>query len=267
VTLDRGFFRFVAFARLGASQSLAYRAEAFFWLLSTTMPLVMIAFFGAVTRDGPIGGHSHPEIVAYFLATFVVRSLTASWVSWQINLEVRDGTLGTRLLLPIHPLLTYAAESVGSMPVRVVGALSMAVIILAVLGGGALAQDPVIWVLWCASIALAWLLSLAVSVTIGLLAFFVESSAKLMDAWLAGLFVFSGYLIPVDLFPSRVRAIVEWLPFRYQIGVPVELMVGMHDRATALALVARQVGFVVFGALVVSCIWRRGIARFAAHGG
>jgi ABC-2 type transport system permease protein len=256
-----------AFLHQGAVLALAYRADVVVWLLSTTMPLIMIAFFGAVTRDGAIGRYQEPQIIAYFLATFIARSLTASWVSWQINLEVRDGTLGARLLLPVHPLVAYAAESVGGMPVRIAGSVVIAGILLALLGPSAVAHDPVIWLLWCVSIAFAWLLSLFVSFTIGALAFFVDSSAKVMDAWLAGLFVFSGYLIPIDLFPVRVRVWLDWLPFRYQIGLPVELMVGAHDRASAVALVARQLAFVLAAALATYTVWRRGLTRFAAYGG
>ena len=106
-----------------------------------------------------------------------------------------------------------------------------------------------------------------VSATIGALAFFVDSSAKVMDAWLAGLFVFSGYLIPVDLFPTALRPLVEWLPFRYQIGLPVELMVGAHDLDSALTLVGRQVIFVVLAALTTQLVWRQGLTRYAAYGG
>ena len=69
---------------------------------------------------------------------------------------------------------------------------------------------------------------------VGCTAFFTESSLKLMDAWLVFYFVLSGYLVPVDLFPPALRAAVDWLPFRYQIGFPVELMTGaLGTRASA----------------------------------
>jgi ABC-2 type transport system permease protein len=267
VSVARSFAVTRALLRVGTTEALTYRTEAIVWLLSTTMPLIMMAFFGTVAREGPIAGYSEAQIVAYFLATFIVRSLTASWISWQINLEIRDGTIGTRLLLPVHPLFAYAAESVGAMPVRIAGSVAIAVVMLAVLGPSALARDPIIWALWCVSIVFAWLITLFASATIGALAFFVESSAKVMDAWLAALFVFSGYVIPIALFPARVRAVIDWLPFRYQIGLPVELMVGAHDRTSAMMLVARQLGFVVAGALATYLTWQRGLTRFAAHGG
>ena len=256
-----------AFLRVGATEALAYRTEAVVWLLSGTMPLIMIAFFGAVAGEGSLGRYDQPQIVAYFLAAFIARNLTASWISWQINLEIRDGTLATRLLMPAHPLVAYAAASLGGMPVRVAGSLVGAVIMLALLGGGAVTHDPVLWLFWSVSIVGAWLISLFVSCTIGALAFFIDSSAKVMDAWLAALFVFSGYLVPVDLFPPRLRAALDFLPFRYQIGLPVELMVGVHSESAARALLARQWGFVALGAVVTFVTWRRGLSRFAAYGG
>ena len=90
---------------------------------------------------------------------------------------------------------------------------------------------------------------------------------KLMDTWLVFFVVFSGYLIPVDLFPHGMRAIVDWLPFRYQIGLPVELLTGAHDVAHALTLLARQWVWVAVGLGITSFLWRRGLRRFAAYGG
>lgn len=90
---------------------------------------------------------------------------------------------------------------------------------------------------------------------------------KLMDAWLVFFFVLSGYLIPLDLFPHGLRGIVDWLPFRYQLGLPVELMVGIHTPRAALALVAQQWAWVLVGPWATVALWRRGVRQFAAYGG
>src|SRR6202020_2137805 len=87
-----------ALLRAGVLEAVAYRAELVVWALTSTMPLIMLALFGAVAQSGPLGRYGVPQLTAYFLATFVVRQLTSSWVSWQINAEVRDGTLASRLL-------------------------------------------------------------------------------------------------------------------------------------------------------------------------
>ena len=87
-------------------------------MLSTTMPLIMMALWTAVAREAPVRPLRHRGFVAYFLATFVVRQLTGAWVAWQINYEVRQGTLAMRLLRPISPLWSYAVENLGALPLR-----------------------------------------------------------------------------------------------------------------------------------------------------
>jgi ABC-2 type transport system permease protein len=80
-------------------------------------------------------------------------------------------------------------------------------------------------------------------------------------------FVLSGYTITVELFPPAVRAAADWLPFRYQIGLPVEILTSAHEPGEALALLARQWAWVaaLFGAALA--LWRGGLRRFAAYGG
>jgi ABC-2 type transport system permease protein len=117
------------------------------------------------------------------------------------------------------------------------------------------------------SVAGAWLITLFVNLVIGSLALFVESSMKLMDAWLVFFFVLSGYLVPIDLFPPGLRAVVDWLPFRFQLGLPVEIMTGAHHVWQAVALLARQWAWVAVGLGATSLTWRHGMRRFAAYGG
>jgi ABC-2 type transport system permease protein len=135
--------------------------------------------------------------------------------------------------------------------------------------GDHLSRSWAIWGVWLLSLAGAWLITLFINFAIGCLSFFFDSSMRAMDMVLAAYFVASGYLLPVDLFPPRARAVVEVLPFRYQIGLPVELMTGRFDAhfAKALASIGTQWGWVavLFGIVLVT--WRRGLKRFGAFGG
>jgi ABC-2 type transport system permease protein len=258
---------FPALLRIGLLESLAYRGEMLVWILTTTMPLIMLALFTAVAREHPLGRYGAPQLAAYFLVTFIVRQLTSSWSAWQINMEVRDGTMSTRLLRPVHPLMAYAAESLASIPLRAAVALPVSVVLLLAVGAGQLTADPVLWVLWVVSLLGALAISVFVGFAIGALAFFVESATKVLDVWLTVYFVLSGYLIPIELFPARVRVALDWLPFRYQVGLPVELITGAHGRLDALSLVGRQWVFVGLSAVLTFALWRRGLARYAAFGG
>ncbi len=253
--------------KIGLAQAVAYRAEFLIWMLSTTMPLIMLALWIAVARDGPVGRFGQREFTAYFLATFVVRQLTGSWVAWEMNYEIRQGTLAMRLLRPIHPMVTFAAGNLAAQPLRLIVAVPMAAAGLAVVGSHVLPRDPRMWGVWCASMLGAWLISYLAGFAIGSLAFYLESSIKAMDVWLALFFVFSGYLVPVELFPPGARAFVQVLPFRYQVGFPVEVITSAHQLPAALRLLAGQWTWVVALLLASLALWRGGLRRFAAFGG
>ncbi len=258
---------FPTLLKVGVAEAVAYRAEMLIWVLATTMPLVMLALWSTVAREAPVGRYGEPQFVAYFLVTFIVRQITGSWVFYDINFAVRNGTLAMRLLRPVHPLWTYAAEALAAMPMRLLVSLPAAAVALSVVGGRALTHDPVLWAVWGAALAGSWILTLLVNLVVGCMAFFMESSLKVMEAWVVFFFVFSGYLIPVDLFPPRLRAVVEWLPFRFQIGFPVEVAIGTHDRAAAFRLLAGQWAWVAAAFALTVIVWRRGLQRFAAYGG
>lgn len=258
---------FPTLLRVGFAEAVAYRAEMVVWILATTMPLVMLAIWTAVARDAPVGRWGERQFVAYFLATLIVRQLTSSWIFYEMNYEVRHGTLSARLLRPLHPLLAYASGALAALPMRVLLALPVAIVALFVLAGHEVTHDPLLWVLWGVSIVGAWALSLLTNFLVGCTCFFIESSMKLMDLWLVFYFVLSGYLIPVELLPPALRAAVDWLPFRYQLGLPVEIMTGAHGPAEAMALLARQAIWVGLMAVALSFLWKRGLKRFAAYGG
>jgi ABC-2 type transport system permease protein len=245
----------------------AYRAEMVVWLLAATMPLVMLALWSAAAAGSPVGHFDRRAFAVYFLAMLVIRQLTESWACWHVNMEVRDGTLGVRLLRPVHPLAIYVAENLAELPFRALVALPAAVAVLGLVGTGAFTHDPWMWAAWVASMLGAWLMTLLFGLTLGCLAFFTESSVKAMEAWLVGYFVLSGYMIPIDLFPAALGRVVDLLPFRYQLGLPVEIVTGAHDRAATLALLARQWTWVAVALGATALTWRRGVRRFAAYGG
>jgi ABC-2 type transport system permease protein len=253
--------------KVGFLEAVAYRAELLVWVLSTTMPLIMLAMWSAVARDAPVGRFGQSDFVAYFLATFIVRQLTGAWVAWEMNWEVRQGTLAMKLLRPLHPFIGYATENLAALPMRLIVALPVAVIAFAVVGPQKITRDPVLWLIWCAAMLGGWLITFLANLFIGCLALFIDSSEKFMGIWLALFFVFSGYLVPIELFPSAVKLLAEWLPFQYQIGYPVQLMTSAIGRADALEMLARQWGWVALLLGGTSTLWRRGLRRFAAYGG
>ncbi len=252
--------------RVGFSEAVAYRAEFLVWLLSTNMPLVMLALWSAVAREAPVGRFGRTDFTAYFLAALVVRLMTGAWVIWELTYEIRQGTLAFRLLRPVHPLLGYACENLAAMPLRLV--LSVPVVAaLLFTAGEHLTRDPFLLALFPLTLVGAWLITFLAMSIVGALAFYVDSAGSVFEIWMGLFGVFSGYLVPLDLFPPWMTALSRALPFRYLLAFPVEMVIGMQSRERALVELSAQWLFVAALGACAVWVWRLGLRRFAAFGG
>jgi ABC-2 type transport system permease protein len=260
---------FPTMLRVGFADAVAYRAEMIVWMLSTTMPLVNLALWHSAAAGGAIAGFGQPQLTAYFLASFIVRQLTGCWVVWEMNFEVRSGRLSQRLLRPVSPMAGYMAENLAALPMRLLLSLPMALVLVFVVGGRQFTHDPVVWLQVALALALAWLIVFFSMAILGTLAFFLESSSSLWFMWQGLFFALSGYLFPLGFLQAhapRLYHALHWLPFYYQSGFPLELMLGRHDRVAALRYLGIEACWVGALGLLLAVVWRAGVKRWNAYG-
>jgi ABC-2 type transport system permease protein len=254
--------------RVGVAETVAYRVEFVIWMLTTTLPLIMLGLWTSVAAEAPFAQFGQREFIAYYLGALIVRNLTGSWVVWQINEEIRRGLLSFRLLRPVHPFVTYATTHLSSVPMRSLVAIPFALILLVTSARDILITDPVMIAILLASLLGAWLITFFMLLMIGAAALFIDKSMAVFDAYLGVFAVLSGYLVPLALLPGWARAIADWSPFRFMLAFPVELAIGFYSGPAAalrdLGLQALWVVIVVGAALAV---WRAGIRRYEAFGG
>ena len=265
--LGRAARAFPTLLRIGVSEVVAYRAEFVVWILTTNMPLVMLAIWHAVAADGPVGRFDQHAFTAYYLGVLAVRLLTSNWAVWQLSMEIRDGTLSAKLLRPIHPIIALCADHLSAVPMRA-AVISPVVAILIWSGWDRLLRhDPVLLLILAASLVGAWLLIFFAMVLMGSLAFFIESALGIFELWIGIHAILSGYLVPLEALPHWLRGAADVLPFRFMLGFPVETLVGLLDRHQALRALGAQWAYVALAALAALGIWRAGLRRFSAFGG
>jgi ABC-2 type transport system permease protein len=253
--------------RIGVAEAFAYRAEFVIWVLTSTLPLIMLAIWTAAAQGGPVGRFGQADFVAYYLGALIVRQLTGSWVLWELAMEIRQGVLAIRLLRPIHPLLAYSAQSLAGIPLRAALAVPLALVLLAATGAHALVRDPVLIGAFVLSLFLAWLVQFLLMAAIATLGMFIQSALAVYDVWMGLFAVLSGYMIPLELLPRWARGAAEALPFRYMLGFPVEILTRGADRARAAAGLGVQAIYALGVAVAVALLWRAGTRRYEAYGG
>ncbi|HWU89381.1 MAG TPA: ABC-2 family transporter protein [Kofleriaceae bacterium] len=256
-----------ALLRVGFAETVAYRAEFLVWILTTTLPLVMLALWTSVASEAPFRGFTSEAFVAYYLATLIVRNLTGTWVAWQISDEIRGGLMSMRLLRPVHPFVAYAASHLAAVPLRGLIVLPVAAVLLASSGDSALTREPLQLALIAPSLALAWLITFSILFALGTLSFFVTKTMALLNLYFALFSLLSGYLLPLPLLPGWIADVARVAPFRFMLSVPVELMTRSLAGAELAELLLGQLGWAAAGLAAALWMWRRGVRHFEAVGG
>lgn len=252
--------------RVAVAEMVAYRAEIVIWILTSTLPLIMLFVWDRVAEGGPVQGFDQADFAAYFAAMLVVRQLAGSWVVWELNHQIRSGGLSPMLLKPLHPVAFFAAENLGDKPIRllvlipIVGALTLWRPALV----GAL--DPASLPALALSLVLAWGLNFGVQLCFGCLAFHLDQSVGLFKVWFGLYALASGYLFPLALLPEWARALCEQLPFRAMLAFPVEIATGRVAGPALLQGLALQAAWLAATLLLARWLWQSGVRRYEAFG-
>ena len=128
----------------------------------------------SLAEAGPIGDYGSADFVAYFVAAFLIRQLTASWVVWDLAAQIGSGDLSTLLMRPVHPLLHHLMSNLAALPVRMLLAAPLGVVVL--IFAGEVRVDPGLHLLLAPlAVLLAWLLNLCVQICVACLAFWLTS--------------------------------------------------------------------------------------------
>jgi len=258
--------KFLAEFRACWNLVIEYRLQVVIWILTIVLPLIMLAGWLSIAENGPVGSYDKTAFIAYYLAAFIVRNMTGMWFIWEMDSDMRLGSLSFRLLKPMDPIVHYMAVALSTRPLRVLLLGPVCVAALLLIPGLNWAVDPLSLLLFATSLAGSWMILFLMQYTIGLLGFWITRTTSVNDAWFFMYSLTSGYLVPLDLFPPAVLRVVAVLPFRYAMSFPVELL--MHRLAIGAILQGIAIQWVWIAVIygIYRSVWKRGLRRYSAVG-
>src|SRR3990172_1765726 len=112
--------------RTSLATMIQYRASLVIWLLGQVLePVIYLIVWSnvSVAGGGSVGGYTTGDFAAYFIVLMVVNHLTFTWIMWEYEYRVREGTLSAALLRPVHPIHADIAENLSSKAVSTPGIL------------------------------------------------------------------------------------------------------------------------------------------------
>lgn len=259
--------KYAAMGRAAAAITFEYRAQILIWMMSSFLMVVMLLVWLSISRDGTVNGFSSADFVAYFMVGWVVRNLTAVWASWELDYAIRQGTLSSKLLKPIHPVHNEIAGNWVEKSLRIVIVLPIAVVVLLLTPGANVVLTPAALLLFTIAVAGAWLLCFLADYLVGMLAFWTTQTAAFIEGLYAVKLVLSGIIAPIAMFPQAVQDVLKWLPFPYMLNFPVEILTGRASTPEQLLFgFGVQFAWVITLLIAATLVWKVAIRSYSAVG-
>jgi len=251
-----------------ARQQWIYRGELVARAISMVLFLgILMALwtttFGVSGRS-ELAGYSLVE-VAWYLAMTETIMLSTSRVFVEISEAVKGGDLAYTLSRPLSYPLYQVANSLGGTLPRFLLNLLTATFVAAVAVKSTAGSIPGL-VAYLGLAALGLAVDALIAVLIGLTAFWIEEVQPVFWIYQKLLFTIGGLLLPLDMFPTELRRVVQWLPFQFITYGPARAFVAF-DPLHVTRIAAGQVLYIALLATLVLLVWKRAQRRMVVHGG
>ena len=207
------------------------------------------------------------DMIAYTILSQITSMLTGSNVMYEINASVQDGSISTRLLLPLgfraYYFLTNLSENLFWSMYRFLPPVLVAILFF----GLRFAFSPQRLGLYCVSVMLAFLINFCYIFTMGLSVIWLKNSFFLEN--LCGVFyrLLSGAVVPVWFFPRWLNTATGFLPFRYIMFEPISILLGKtpFDQIPSVLGMQALWAAILYG--LMTLVWTMGRKHIMIQGG
>ena len=250
------------------AEQFQYRGALVIWLIGLILePVIYLSVWSTVARSqgGSVDGFSAADFAAYYLVALVVSQATFTWIMWEMEYWIRQGSLSPLLVRPVHPIHRHIANNL-TFKLLTMAVVVPVVVVLAIVFRPNFTGSVWTVVAFIPALALAMGLRFAVEWTLASAAFWVTRVSAINQLYFVVFLFLSGFAVPLDLLPGPVRVVAEWLPFYRMLGFPVELLLGrLTPGQVAIGFVA-QVAWLAIAVSLLNAMWARGVRQYSAVG-
>lgn len=248
--------------------NLNYRGDIFLWtIVDAITPLVALAVWYTVSLQGQTVLSSR-DTITYYILTMLVLTATNSWLGYFLTDQILQGKIVNGLLRPLSIFWDHIADNIITKVIR----LTVPLIIF-------IAVAQIFPTLFSPSLYEGSRIALAViSIICGaIIAFLTDAVLACLSFWIEDVHQIIGYhhllysftsgiIIPFALLPSSIHTVFAFLPYRYIISAPVEILVASAQSTPASSLIGIQLIWIAILSLCLRLLWRKGLKVYAIPG-
>jgi len=263
---------YAGFAVRGFRRYATYRSATLAGVITNTVFGIIIAFtFIALWEERPrLGGYGVAEALTFCWisqALIMPVGLFGGRMVAEFSDRVRTGAIASDLLRPVPFLAVRLAEDLGRAAYHLLARGAAPLLVGALLFDLAWPSGIVTWLLFLVSVTLAVVIGFALRYLLGLLAFWVVETSGFESLLVVTQIFCSGSVLPLVAFPGWLRGVLELLPFRCMVQVPIDVLLRDDTGTAALPLIALQLGWAAVLLVIGAALTRLAVRLVVVHGG
>jgi ABC-2 type transport system permease protein len=260
--------KYLKFISLAFQEQTAYRLNFYFGLMNEFFIFsVFVLFWQKVYESGQqLGDYTFEALATYLLMMMLINLVVRHWMAADVLDEIQEGAILHLLTKPISYVTLMCAKRIGAKAAFVFWTAWLIFLAGIVVPFIHLPQNPFLWIGFLISLFFAFLTYFYIQFVTGLASFWIGNSwGHIFGVFLITL-LFSGALLPLDLFPHWLQTVTAWLPFQFTAYVPISTFLGRLTLETWFILMGKNLLWIFGFVLLSKWMWIQGLKRYEAYG-
>ncbi|XDD49147.1 ABC transporter permease [Leptospira sp. WS92.C1] len=249
-------------------RSATYRLEYFTGILNAGLYLLILtAVWQAIPGEEFKDTQRNKESLILYAVLATLIKVSFGRQDGLVSSKIKNGNIVFDLLKPIRFPIVVLADTIG-VSLYHLFSRSLPLVVLAFLFLDLkFVPDTISFFSFLLVYVLAFLIFFLIGFMISSLSFFFTEIFSFFLLYFALITLFSGAVIPLDLFPEFLRSVSSWLPFPYLYYYPTQVLTSQKFGMSFPELILRY--FLMIGILTsaASAIYLSGLKRLELAGG
>ncbi|AKG34769.1 ABC transporter permease [Paenibacillus durus] len=264
--------KYIRVFKLGVQASMEYRLDFALSLISAFFPIMIqyyiwTAVYGR-SGSGQFFGYTYGEMILYTIVAAIVTKIVTTNMDHVIASDIKDGALNKYLVQPASyfglKLFTLLGQKLFFFTVM----LAVLFVVIFYFGGRYGIHIPLVNIAcFVAAMALSLILNFLISYTIAAIAFWLSEISYFFEMTGLLVIILSGGVFPIEVFGQAVSHLLNYLPFKYTIYFPSNVINGKLILSEITEGLLMQFFWIGVMFLVSKLVWRIGFKKYLGLGG
>ncbi|AIG24955.1 hypothetical protein EGH10_06880 [Brevibacillus laterosporus] len=269
----RSFRKYIHTFQLGIQTAVEYRANFVLGIVGSVFSITILtylwtAIFDSQSPGSTVFGYTFQEMITYTLIAAVTAKIIQAGFEYDVAEDIKEGGLNKFIIRPIGYLPYKIYSFLGSKLIYIVVSFCLIFLILFVLNRLIQVEINLVNIgYFLITLLLALVLNFFIFFSITTIAFWLENVSYIFEAPKILLVILSGGIFPLDVFDDTILSFLNYLPFKYTVNYPVDVLIGKYQGIELVTGMGLQVFWIIAFAVLSKLLWGIGIKKYIAIGG